>query len=437
MTIRSAEISSLPPVVQRFLRYVRIDTTSDPKSQSIPSTAHQKDLGRLLVEELHTMGVEDAEMDENGYVFATLPASERADGAPVLGLLAHMDTSADAPGKDVHPIVHPPYDGGILRLPGDPTVVLDPAKTPALKDHLGHNLITSDGTTLLGSDDKAGVAVLMQLAADLVADASLPRPCIRLCFTIDEEIGRGVDHLDLERLGADVAYTIDGAGTDTISTETFNAAEAVLQITGTMVHPGYAKDIMVNAATILVELLAELPAGEAPETTEDREGYFYLSTIQESNASIAGASFILRDFDAKGLERRKQFLQQLVERYRLRFPRAHFELEIRDQYRNMRAYIAESDERAVTFAYHAAEPMGMKLTEQLVRGGTDGARLSELGLPTPNIFNGGHDYHSCFEWNSVQNLERSLRYLTALVEYWATNGTRNPESKEKETDDAR
>ncbi|HEX7070274.1 MAG TPA: tripeptide aminopeptidase PepT, partial [Rhodothermales bacterium] len=288
-----------------------------------------------------------------------------------------------------------------------------------------HDLITSDGTTLLGSDDKAGVAILMQLAEDLLADPSQPRPSIRLCFTIDEEIGRGVDKLDLEKLGASVAYTIDGSGTDTISTETFNAAEAVLKIDGVMVHPGYARDVMVNAARILATMLAALPTDRAPETTTDRQGYIHIHKIHEGNAAHAGATLILRDFEEAGLESFKQLLRDLVERYRAQHPRASFTLDIRDQYRNMRSYIAEKDERVVTFAYRAANEMGIDLTEELVRGGTDGSRLSEMGLPTPNVFNGGHDYHSCFEWNTVQNIERSLQYVKVLMEYWARHGGQN------------
>lgn len=411
-------------VAARFLRYVQIDTQSDPASDAVPSTEKQKDLSRLLAAELQAMGLSDAAMDDYGYVMATLPSTLPGDAAartPVLALLAHVDTSADAPGASVRPIVHPPYQGGIVTLPGDPSVRLDPAERPALRDHLGHHLITSDGTTLLGSDDKAGVAILMQLAQDLVDDPA-PRPTVRLCFTVDEEIGRGVDHLDLDRLGARVAYTLDGSGTDRIAFETFNAADAHLDIRGVTVHPGYARGILVNALRLLSEFITALPATEAPETTDEAEGYFHVHTVHESDTTRAQARLILRDFTAEGLARRKETLEAIAASLRLKYPRAEITLAIRDQYKNMRSYIEETDPRVVRFAFEAAAAMGLTLTEERVRGGTDGARLSELGLPTPNVFNGGHDYHSCFEWNTVENLERSLAYTRALVRYWGEHG---------------
>ncbi|WP_457653706.1 peptidase T [Rhodocaloribacter sp.] len=418
-------METLPGVARRFLRYVQIDTQSDPNSETTPSTEKQKDLGRLLLEELRALGVADAMMDRWGYVFGTLPSTlpeAQAARAPVLALLAHMDTAPDESGANVKPVVHRNYDGGVLTLPGDPTVRLDPERQPALLRHVGEDLITSDGTTLLGSDDKAGVAVLMQLAEDLVGDTDTPRPKIRLCFTIDEEIGRGVDRLDLDVLGADVAYTLDGSGIDTISFETFNAAAAKLTVEGVTVHPGYAKGVMVNAARILAEMIAALPEAEAPETTEGREGYFHPHTTTAGDASRAEAQLILRDFTDEGMQRRKDFVTALAASFHLKYPKAKITLEIKDQYKNMRSYIEEKDPRAITFAYAAAEAMGITLEEELVRGGTDGSRLSEMGLPTPNVFNGGYDYHSRFEWNTVQNLERSLAYTKALVRQWGEHG---------------
>jgi tripeptide aminopeptidase len=414
-------MSSLPPVAARFLRYVCIDTQSDPTSATVPSTEKQKDLCRLLLEELRAMGVRDAGMDDAGYVYATLPAVGGSSG-PRIGLLAHVDTSPDAPGAGVVPVVHPNYDGRVLTLPGDPSVTLDPARQPALLDHIGHDLITSDGTTLLGSDDKAGVAILMQLAEDLLVDHTTPRPEVRLCFTVDEEIGRGVDHLDRERFGADVAYTIDGSGMYTVFAETFHAAEATLRIRGRGVHPGYAKGILVNAARILCDIVASLPAAETPEQTSGREGYIHLHELAAGDVAAASARFILRDFTEEGMARRRRIVEQAVDRQRLLHPAAHFDLAFREQYKNMRAYIDATDPRALSMAFRAAERMGISLQEEVIRGGTDGARLSELGLPTPNVFNGGHDYHGCFEWNSVQNLETSLRYVRTLVEVWADTG---------------
>lgn len=415
----------LPPVAARFLRYVRIDTQSDPASETVPSTEKQKDLGRLLVDELRALGVRDAHLDAHGYVFGTIPSTlpeSRTADVPVLALLAHLDTAPDAPGAGVTPVVHRNYDGGVLALPGDPAVRLDPARQPALRDHVGHDLITSDGTTLLGSDDKAGVAVLMQLAEDLLQDRALPCPTLRLCFTIDEEIGRGVDHLDLDVLGADVAYTLDGSGTGTLCVETFHAAEARVLVEGVTVHPGYAKDVMVNAVRILADLVAALPAAEAPETTDGRAGYFHPHALAVGDVARAEVQILLRDFTEEGLERRKAFLVRLVETLRLKHPKARVACEIKDQYKNMRAYIEATDPRAVAFAFGAAREMGLPLREEIVRGGTDGARLSEKGLPTPNVFNGGYDYHSRFEWNTVQNLEQSLAYTKALVRYWAEHG---------------
>lgn len=418
---------ALPPVAERFLRYVQIDTQSDPKSETVPSTEKQKDLGRLLAEEMRAMGVEDVEMDEYGYVFGTIPTNVPADRAarlPVIGLLAHLDTSPDEPGANVKPVIHPNYQGGVIELPGDPTVRLDPARQPALLKCIGHDLITSDGTTLLGSDDKAGVAILMQLAEDLLWNPDLPRPTLRICFTIDEEIGRGVDHLDLKKLGVDVAYTLDGSDVDTVYAETFNAAEAIIRVKGVMVHPGYAKNVMVNAVRILAEMIAALPQAEAPETTEDREGYIHPHNISAGDATSAEALFILRDFSWEGLERRKNYMRALTDLFRLRYPKAEITLDIRDQYKNMRSYIEEKDRRVLDFLFETARTMGFELGLEVIRGGTDGSRLSEMGIPTPNIFDGGHDYHSRFEWNTVQNLERSLAFTTALVGYWAEHGAR-------------
>ena len=416
-------MSTLPSVAQRFMRYVQIDTQSNPASETVPSTEKQKDLGKLLVEELHAMGLSNAWMNQEGYVFATLPAVGAAANNPkalTLGLLAHLDTSPDESGANVKPIIHPNYDGGVINLPGNPEVSLNPEQQPALMEHIGHDIITSDGTTLLGSDDKAGVAILMQMAEDLIQDTVTERPTIRLCFTVDEEIGRGVDHLSLEELGVDVAYTIDGSGIGNFFTETFNAVKADLTIKGVMVHPGYAKGIMVNALRIMSEIIAALPADQAPESTGDREGYLHPHNIEAGDASYAKATFILRDFSREGMENKKQYLSSLVDFYRIKYPKASFSLDLKDQYQNMRSYIEKTDPRVVSLAHVAASQMGITLEEHVVRGGTDGARLSELGIPTPNVFNGGYDYHSKFEWNTVQNLETSLTYLKHLVRVWGT-----------------
>ena len=357
-------------------------------------------------------------MDSHGYVYGTIPAVNPLSNSPTLGLLAHMDTAPDESGENVRPIIHSNYAGDILTLPGDPSIKLDPQLSPALLNHIGHDIITSDGTTLLGSDDKAGVAILMQLAEDLLKDNKNSRPPVRLCFTIDEEIGRGVDHLDLDTLGATLAYTIDGSGTGTLFTETFNAVKASLRVEGVMVHPGYAKGVMTNSVRILSEIIAALPTHEAPEFTEQREGYIHPYSVSNSDSSQSEATLILRDFTQEGIESKKEYLNALVQLYRVKYPKSTITIEFVNQYQNMRSYIENTDPRVVTMAYRAAKTMGIQLEEQVIRGGTDGARLSELGIPTPNIFNGGHDYHSKFEWNTVQNLTFSLDYLTHLVLEW-------------------
>lgn len=418
-------LPSLPRVAERFLRYVQVDTRSDPDSDSVPTTEKQKDLSRLLTEELRAMGLDDAAMDEHGYVYATVSTGSGGigEGPPVLALLAHVDTAPDEPGGPVRPRIHPRYDGSVLELGGDPPVYLDPERSPALLDHRGHDLITSDGTTLLGSDDKAGVAVIMQLVEDLMQDPSLPRPPLRVCFTVDEEVGRGVDHLDLERLGAAVAYTIDGGPVGTLDTETFNAASATVRVHGVNVHPGHARGVMANAVRIVSEIVAALPADQTPEATDGVDGYYFAYRITDgATPNEAEVKILLRDFETDGLERRKRFLEHLMEATRAAHPRATIELEIEDSYRNMKEYITETDPRAIDFAFAAAHSMGLEMTEQRVRGGTDGARLSEEGLPTPNVFTGGYDFHSRFEWNTVQNLEAALAYVKRLVAHWAEHG---------------
>ena len=422
---------ALPPVAERFCRYAEVYTTSDPTADTFPSTDRQRDLGRLLVDELAALGL-DAEMDAHGYVFATLPSPlppDEAAALPTLALVAHVDTSPDAPGEGVRPHVHPAYDGSAVVFPAAPDLVLDADRQPALADHVGHDLITSDGTTLLGSDDKAGVAAIVQLAEDLVradedavarGERPAPRPTIRILFTPDEEVGRGTDELDLDRLGADVAYTLDGSGTDVLNVETFNAAEAVLTVEGVGVHPGYAKGVMVNAARVAAAFVAALD-DPAPETTEGREGYLHPHTV-EATTERATVKVLLRDFDDDAMEAKRRRVRQLAAEVGERFPGATVELAIRESYRNMRSYIEDVDPRAISVAVEAARALGFEPELEPVRGGTDGARLSEKGLPCPNVFTGGHDFHSRFEWNTVQNLERTLAYAHALVRQWGAKG---------------
>ncbi len=424
MSSHPADPAALPPVAARFVRYVQIDTQSDPDAESAPTTEKQKDLSRLLHDELNDLGIA-AEIDDFGYVYATLPSTlegETAAATPTLGLVAHVDTSPDEPGAPVRPFIHPDYRGGVIQLTGNDGITLDPERQPDLLNHIGHDLITSDGTTLLGSDDKAGVAVIMQLAEDLLHDDA-PRPELRLLFTVDEEVGRGVDHLDRERFGADVAYTIDGGPVGEISAETFNAAEAIVTVEGVTVHPGYAKGVLVNAVAVLADLITGLPADEAPDTTEEREGYFYPHTITRGETGHAAVRILLRDFNDDGMTRRKTFVQRLADDVAERHG-AKVTVEIKDSYRNMLHYIEEADARTVGFAIAAARNSGVEPRLKIVRGGTDGARLSEMGIPTPNIFTGGHDFHSRFEWNTVQNLETTLEYVKTLVRHWGEHGRR-------------
>ena len=424
MPSHPADPAALPSVAARFVRYVQIDTQSDPDSDAAPTTEKQKGLSRLLHEELNALGL-DAQIDEFGYVYAVLPSTlgdEAAAATPSLGLLAHVDTSPDEPGGLVRPFIHPDYQGDVITLPADESVTLDPERQPDLLKHLGQDIITSDGTTLLGSDDKAGVAVIMQLAEDLIGNDA-PRPELRLLFTVDEEVGRGVDHLDRERFGADVAYTIDGGAIGEISAETFNAAEAIVTVEGVTVHPGYAKGVLVNAVAVLADFITGLPADEAPDTTEKREGYFYPHTITRGETGHAAVRILLRDFDDDGMARRKAFVQTLADEVAERHG-ANVSVEIKDSYRNMLRYIEEADARTVGFAITAAREAGIEPTLKIVRGGTDGARLSEMGIPTPNIFTGGHDFHSRFEWNTVQNLETTLEYVKTLVRHWGEHGRR-------------
>ncbi len=411
-----ADTYALPPVARRFCRYVQIDTTSDPASSAVPSTPRQLDLCRLLVDELQALGLADAAMDAAGVVYATLPGT--APDAPVVALCAHVDTSPDAPGAGVRPLVHPAWDGAPFALPGDPAVVFSQDTDADLAGVVGHDLLTSDGTTLLGSDDKAGVAVIVQLAHDLLHDP-LPRPTLRLLFTPDEEIGRGADPVDLARLGADVAYTLDGSGVDRLNAETFNAAEAVVTVEGVGVHPGYAKGILVNALRVAARVVDGLPADEAPETTDGFDGYFHPHTLtgEAEHATSASSCATSR---TTGWSAAARASATPPGRPRPRFPDRACTVEIRESYRNMRAHIDAVDPRAVSVALDAARGMGFEMALEAVRGGTDGARLSERGLPTPNVFTGGHRFHSRWEWNTVQNLDRSLAYTKALVRDWAT-----------------
>jgi tripeptide aminopeptidase len=401
-------------VLERFLRYVVIDTQADVESTTYPSSAKQLDLSRLLVDELRAIGLDDAELTEHGYVFATLPGTV-AD-APTVGLIAHVDTAPDEPGAGVTPIVHGAYRGGPIRLPGDPTQVLDPAQLPELAARVGHDIVTSDGTTLLGADDKAGVAEIVAAAAYLVRDTA-PRAPARIAFTVDEEVGRGTDHFDLDRFGADFAYTFDGSGLGELEIETFSADQLKLTIRGVGVHPGTAKGRLVNAVKLLADVIAALPRdGLSPETTEGREGFVHPGRISGSTSS-ATLVLIARDHDDAKLAEHVELVRRLATDVVARQPQASFELEVEEQYRNMRGVLDRHPE-IVAAAEESIRRAGVEPVHSIIRGGTDGARLTERGLPTPNLFTGGQDYHSLREWASVQDMAAAAATAVELVRLW-------------------
>jgi len=402
-------------VLERFLRYVRIDTQSAEDAGTYPSTAKQLDLSRLLVDELRAIGLADAALTQHGAVFATLPG---VAGTPVVGLIAHVDTSPDAPGTGVEPILHEEYDGTPIVLPGDATQVLDPAEEPALAVRVGHDIVTSSGTTLLGADDKAGVAEIMAALEYLAARPEPARATVRVAFTVDEEVGRGAQHFDVDEFGAQVGYTLDGSGLGELEIESFSARSVRVTIRGRGTHPGSAKGKLVNSVKLAADLIAALPRDTlSPETTEDREGYVHPSRISGS-AEQTVVSFIVRDHDDAKLEQHTLLLRRLASELEAREPRARVTVEEADTYRNMRTAI-DRHPRVVTAAEEAIRRAGVEPVRSLIRGGTDGAVLSAMGLPTPNLFTGGQDYHSLREWASVQDMAAAAATVVELVRVWA------------------
>ncbi len=402
-------------LLERFLAYVRIDTQSRRDRTRSPSTPGQLELGRLLVEELKRAGLDDATLDENGYVMATL-AANRGGELPVIGLLAHVDTTPDAPGAGVEPIVHRDYDGGVIELPRAGTR-LDPTRMPELRCKLGHEILTSSGDTLLGADDKAGVAIVMAAVAHLAAHPELPRPTLRVAFTPDEEIGEGATLFDIPRFGALCAYTLDGSEIGELQDETFSALEATVTVTGVDVHPGQATGKLVNAVRLAARILAALPSDRlTPETTSGREGFIHPFELS-GTAGQATLRAILRDFDEDQLVHDLELLQRTAHEIVASEPRAEVEVEVRRQYRNMRAYL-ESVPYVADAALEAIRAEGIEPLRNPIRGGTDGSRLSEMGLPTPNIFTGGHEYHSVREWASLQDMAAAAATVIRLAEVW-------------------
>jgi tripeptide aminopeptidase len=404
-------------VTERFLRYVQIDTQSDPDSSSTPSTEKQKDLSRLLVEELQAIGIKDAAMDEWGYIYATIPANTDKPNVPVICFCSHVDTSPDASGTNVKPIVHKNYDGSDIVLPDDPSQVIRKDEHPDLENQIGHDVITASGLTLLGADDKAGLAEIMDAAHHLMANPDIKHGTIKILFTPDEEIGRGADKVDIEKLGADFGYTMDGEVLGSLEDETFSADGATLKITGVGVHPGFAKGKLESALKIASDVVAALPKDRlSPETTSGRQGFIHPVSMS-GVAEEAKIEFIIRDFTDSGLDAHEAYLQSIVEDVLQKYPGSKAELDTREQYRNMKKVLDKHPE-VVAYAEEAMQRAGIPVRKQSIRGGTDGSRLSFMGLPCPNIFAGGHAFHSRQEWVSSQDMEKAVEVIVQLVQVW-------------------
>jgi tripeptide aminopeptidase len=403
-------------VTERFLRYVVIDTQSDPASPSCPSTEKQKDLGRVLAAELQAMGLADAHLDAHGYVYATIPANTQKK-VPVICFCSHMDTSPDCTGKGVKPQIARNYRGGDIVLPADPTQVIRAAEHGALSDQIGHDIITTDGTTLLGADNKAGIAEIMDAAQFLIDNPQIQHGAIKILFTPDEEIGRGVDKLDLKKLGADFAYTMDGETAGNIEDETFSADGVTITIEGVSTHPGFAKGKMEHAIKIAAAIVDRLPKHTcSPETTEGKEGFLHPTGISGA-LEKAKIDFIVRDFDDEGLKQKEALLEAIVKDVMKDYPRSTYRMEVKHQYRNMKQVIDRHPE-IVDYAIEAIRRAGLKPVKASIRGGTDGSRLSFMGLPCPNIFAGEHAFHSRLEWVSVQDMEKAVQTIVHLAMIW-------------------
>ncbi len=404
-------------LLDRFCRYVQIDTQAREEAKTYPSSPGQLELGKLLVQELQALGVKDAAADEHGIIMATIPATTMRS-APAIAFVAHLDTSPETSGKNVKPIVHRNYHGQDLVLPGDPNKVIRVAENPDLAALAGKTIVTTDGTTLLGADDKAGIAVIMEAAAYLLGHPEIPHGPVRLCFTCDEEIGHGVDHLDLQKLGATVAYTLDGGGTGEIDCETFSADLAVVTIKGINIHPSIGKGKMVNAIRLASAFIARLPwQALSPESTEDREGFLHPYRIEGGVAEVT-LRILLRDFDTRKLADKAELLRHIAQPLLAEHPRAEIDVKVAPQYRNMAEGLAK-EPRAVAFAEEAMRRVGLEPKRTIVRGGTDGSRLTELGLPTPNLSTGEHNLHSPLEWTCLEEMETAVKVLVELVQVWA------------------
>ncbi|WP_036691577.1 peptidase T [Pedobacter glucosidilyticus] len=402
-------------VVERFLRYAQIDTQSNPYSQTVPSTAKQKNLGSLLVRELLEIGLRDAEMDENGYVYASIPANTHKQ-VPVIFFCSHMDTSPDCSGENVKPIIHKNYQGEDIILPDDPSVVLKVTEHPDLAQQIGNDIITASGKTLLGADNKAGLAEIMDAVNFLVNHPELKHGEIKVLFTPDEEIGRGVDYVNLAKLKADFGYTIDGETLGSFEDETFSADGMTVHIQGVSAHPGFAKNKMESAIKIAAEIVAALPKDLSPEHTSGKQGFVHPVAIK-GEVEEALIEFIIRDFDDTMLLTHEELVKKISLKVLENYPSANATFTVKEQYRNMKNIIAQYP-KVTNYALEAIERAGIKPKAQSIRGGTDGSRLSFMGLPCPNIFAGEHAFHSKQEWISVQDMEAAVRTIIHLALIW-------------------
>lgn len=405
-------------VAEKFIRYVQVDTQSDPNSATFPSTAKQLNLSRMLVQELIDLGIQDAQLDENGYVYATIPSNVDHE-VPVICFCSHVDTSPDCSGTDVKPIVHTNYQGQDIVLPDDESIIIKYAEHPDLSNQIGNDIITASGTTLLGADDKAGVAEIMEAARILMSTPAIKHGDIKILFTPDEEIGRGVDFVNLEKLGAQYAYTMDGEKAGTIEDETFSADSVTVKIHGVSVHPGFAKNKMQSAIKIAAQIISSLPSDRlSPESTSGKQGFVHPTNISGA-VEQASINFIIRDHDTANLVKHEAELEEIVKSIIAQYPGTSYVLETKAQYRNMKE-ILDQYPRIMEIGLEAITLAGMKAEKRSIRGGTDGSRLSFMGLPCPNVFAGGHAFHGKMEWVSKQDMEKAVKTILYIANIWAT-----------------
>ena len=402
-------------VLDRFLRYVRIDTQSKEDSESYPSTAKQLDLLNLLAKELKELGVPQVNIDEYGYVMATIPSNVKKS-VPVIGLIAHVDTSPEVTGANVKPQIIKEYKGGDIVLPGDPNIVIKESENPSLKLALGKSIVTTDGTTLLGADDKAGVAAVMTAVQELMNDRTIQHGEVKIGFTPDEEVGAGTKYFDIKKFGAEFAYTVDGDTPGELNKETFSANVCLVTVQGRDIHPGSAKNVMVNSVRVISEIIARLPKNISPETTDGYQPYIH-PYVLEGGVGKSSAKILFRDFRTEGLSELKKIVDRVVAEVQAIFPYAKIDVKVTEQYRNMREGV-EKDTRVVDYLFEGAERAGVHPEWKPIRGGTDGSRLTENGLPTPNIFTGGANFHGRMEWVNVWGMEKAVETVLNTLQIW-------------------